>query len=265
MLSNLNRKLFLIGFLSFTLFSCNKELDLYEKTKQHCRENMEFTCAETLGEFYFKGILNGTEFCISKGINDYWMLNDITTISVTPTENPVLNQEIPIISSFYSFGFYPPIKDHWNGLSEDFSPRVYIQTPYIQDTVIYSPTEYLDRFIKAGDLILRDGDMDEADGFNFQISWGCVLLPGYDHYYEEDPYKIPVAGEIITPSRGFQKNSVFRVSEFKKTVLPDFFVYDITFEISCDLYRGSDSTDRKFFGRLEEGEFKTQVLLTRDG
>ncbi len=259
------KKLFFNLFITISLLSCREDLDLYEQSLKYCKENIEFTCTEPHGEFFFKGKLNGKDFCVSKGVNDYWVLNDIGTETVTLTSNPVLSPDVTPQSSYFNFGFYPPIMDNWNGILEEFAPSVYIYTPSVLDTTVLKASKYIDKFIQEGNLKLRDKNTDKYSGFHFVISWGCVMLPGYEYYLEKDPTRIPVVGEGITPSTGVQKNSVFRVTSFEKKVTPDFIIYDITFEISCDLYYGSDSTDNGYFGRLEDGVFKTQVILSRTG
>jgi hypothetical protein len=261
----MKKPLFLFCAILF-LFSCEEEVpDLQERSIQYCKDRISFTCVEPLGEFYFKGTLNGTEFCVSYGVEDYWMQNAVGTETVTSTANPNLTPDATPQSSFFGFHFFPPIIDNVNGLSKEFAPSVYIYTPFILDTTVYSAGEYLERFIHQGDLVLRDIYTDKYSGFKFTIAWGCAFLPSYDYYYQKDPSRIPAVGVGLTPSAGKQKDAVFRVTEYTKTVTPDFDIYDITFEIECDLYYGNSSKDRTYFGRLENGVFKTQVVLERGG
>ena len=261
----MKKPLFLFCAFLF-LFSCEEEVpDLPQRSIQYCKEYIEFTCVEPLGEFYFKGALNGTEFCISNGINDEWMSISVFTETVTSTAKPNLTPDATPQSSFFNFGLYPPIMDNWNGLMKEFAPYIDIRTPSVLDTTVFSAGEYLERFIKEGDLVLRDIYTDKYSGFKFTIGWGCAFLPSYDYYYQKDPSRIPAVGVGLTPSAGKQKDAVFRVTEYKKTITPDFEILDITFEIECDLYYGNSRKDRTYFGRLENGIFKTQGVLERGG
>ena len=243
--------------MCFLFFACKKELTLDEKSQKYCDENMEFTCTEPLGDFYFSGKINGEDFCVSADVDGYWMQNGIGTGTTTSTSDPTLSPGATPFGSFYNFGFVPPIID--NRATEDFAPFVTIWTPFIRDTTIYPDIEYFKRFIKEGDLTLWESDKDRSTGFYFSIAWNCVLLPGYDYYKETRPLAIPVVGNTLTPSFGKQDNAVFRISELKISGVPGFRVYDITFEIECDLYY--DGTNGKYFGRLEDGIFKTQVVM----
>jgi hypothetical protein len=61
-----------------------------------------------------------------------------------------------------------------------------------------------------------------------------------------------------------EDNLVFRVSEFEKIATDETITYNITFEIECNLYYQNPGLDYDYYGRLTEGVFKTQVVLTKD-
>ncbi len=87
------------------------------------------------------------------------------------------------------------------------------------------------------------------------------MFPGYDYY--ENRNKIPVVGERLTPVVGEQSNVVFRVSEFERVETFNLIHYDITFEVECDLYFGSDSRLYDYFGRLDDGVFRTKFSVPK--
>jgi len=102
---------------------------------------MVFRCEPiTAAEMYFTGKLNGEDFCVSVPNEDYWQVNGIATTSSTSTANPTFSSDSPIISTFYEIGIYPPIFDNYYGLTEDFHPRVIINTPEIKEDTIYNGT-----------------------------------------------------------------------------------------------------------------------------
>jgi hypothetical protein len=142
-------------------------------------------------------------------------------------------------------------------------PWIFLQTPSIIDTTVHKPSEYFNRFIKKGDLALRDKTIDKTDGFYFSINWQCLPLKAYlDEYKNTWPPRTPTVGNQITPTTGKHKKSpVFRISELEITETSDFKIYDITFEISCDLFYGGQEDNFRHYGRLEDGVFKTQVVL----
>ena len=250
----------LLSLISLVFITCKKEEPtIREKTEKYCNENMEFTCSETLGEFYFSGKINGKDFCVSADVNGYWVDNGIYTETTTPTTDPTLSPNASPYATFFNFSFAPPLIDYQ--ATADFAPTVTIKTPFILDSIIYPEIEYFNRFIKEGDLTLRDKDMGKDSGFDFEIVWGCTFLPGYDYYKETRPLAIPGVGIGLTPSTGKQENAVFRISELKISGVPGYRVHDITFEIECDLYYWDSTFDYRYYGRLEDGIFKTQVVM----
>ena len=247
------------------LNSCKKELDYYEQSRLYCKDGMQFNCTGPLNSHYFKGELNGTEFCVSDSASGYRALNGVGTETITSADDPRLLPGAIPTSSFYRISFNPPIKYKQIGIAEDFVPYVYIETPYINDTMVLKASEYIEKFYHAGDLPIRDNAKDKYSGFNFVITWGCVMLPGYQYYHDKNPYQIPSVGELLTPANGKQDNFVFKITELKKTVYQDIITYDITFQISCTLYYGNQKANDNYFGRLEDGIFKTQIILPKDG
>lgn len=242
--------------------SCRKEQDYYEQTKQHLRENIQFDCETPMGESFFSGKVNGQDFCVSDKVENYWMSNSIYTSTQTSAQNPTTTIGQNYSTVGYSLGFFPPIKDNYNGIRKEFAPFVVIYSTSVIDTNLVKPSEFIERFFQVGDLTLRKEFIDSNSGYYFGIGWSCVLLPGYQHYASTSPTAIPQVTEYLTPCNGPQDNATFKVVEFNKTVKQDKIIYDITIEISCLLYYGSSNTDKTYYGTLEDGVFKTQIVLS---
>ncbi|MCC6459257.1 MAG: hypothetical protein IT260_02225 [Saprospiraceae bacterium] len=253
-----NWKIFTLGFLG--CLACNKMPDLYEESVKYCKDNFVITCTEPIGMLYFTGLINGSRLCVSEGIDDYWMQNGIAIESVTSTQYPVLSPDTPEQSTFYTLGFYPPIFDNLNGILTEFAPYISIDSPHVSDTTHYTQHYYIEKFFKKGDLALRNKFADQYSSYNFSISWTCVMQPGYRYYYNKNPAMIPSVIGQISPSFGIQHNSSFRISDFSKSISGNWINYDITLQITCDLYY----KDRSYYGRLENGIFKTRITLPAD-
>lgn len=248
-------------FVATALFSCEKDLNLDERSMLYCRENIILACSEPKGERFFSGKINGMGFCVSEGVEHYWVQNGILTGFFTSTQNPVLSPGATPAYSAYRFAFYPPVIDGYNGLIKELAPYVQLQTPAIKDSNIMKASEYIEKFIKKGDLKLRSLNADQYSGFDLFIGWRCTMRPGYNYYYQKNPERIPSVGIGLTPWHGLQNDAIFRVSTFEKIETPESVTYNITFEIECDLYYADSDADYAYYGRLTDGIFKTSVTL----
>lgn len=251
----------IIGIFLFT--TCSKEnLSIYEQTEEFCADNMIFSCEdEILGEVYFKGEINGEKFCISSPNNNYWYYNGIGVNSTSSISNPTNNSNTVGTSTFFDFSISPPIYDNVTGISKDFSPKINISTPWISDTIIHPDTYYLDKFVKEGNLQLKTSANESFSGWNFRINWSCVLLPGYSHHKSIDELVVPTIGKYISPSGHPQDDLVFKISDVEIERVGNISTYYITFLIECDLYYEGLYHKNEFYARLEDGEFKTKLVV----
>lgn len=255
----MKKQLFPLFYL-LCLFSCKEEeLSNVEKSKIYCRENMVFECTNatdlTRYTSWFKGNLNGDDFCVIDSSNRYKVYYGIGTETITPAESPVYTPGLTPSASFFGIYFSPPIKNNFAGILEEFKAFVILSTPRLKDTVLEKRSMYIERFLKKGNLNLLTPDTDKYSAFDFDISWGCALLPGYDYYYNKNEYRIPTVAQHLSPKYGKQKNVVFRISELHKEVFDFHTTYDITFDISCSLYY----EDGDYFGELKNGVFKIKM------
>ncbi len=260
---------FFILLLGLSLLSCKKEKTLLEQTWERCWDDMQFTCDGIRGEFFFSGTINDQSFCVSTFPGDYEMENRVWTITFTPAEDPSFMPGQPFAYSYLNFVMSPPVVyvvGNGEVFPEEFFPTVSLGTPVIEDSIIHPLEDYL-TFVKPGDLPLCTGESLSSDclanTFRFNIHWFCFTTA--DPSESIDPYNIyktiPAATPDLTPGYVRQK-PIFRVTEFQIDETPFSKIYNITFEIECDLVYKS-GFDIKLFGRLEDGVFKTQVVIPK--
>lgn len=257
---------FIITLIFFLiLFSCQKEEPTTrEISAKYCHDNMEFTCDDSPDdEIFFKGKINGEEFCVSVPHRRFQALNGVAVTSTTSTDTPILTNDAPIIGSFYSLGIYPPIFDNFNGIVRDFQPFIILETPKIADTTVYTAQTYIEDYLKKGVLPLRTNDGDKATTFDFRIAWSCAYRPGYYYYVNKYPGRVPVIGMGVSPSYGSSPNAQLELIEFIKKETHESIKYFLTFEIECDLYQGNKYYKGDYFGKLEDGVFKTIIEILK--
>lgn len=238
---------FILLFLLIIVSSCKEELTIEQESLNQCRELIEFTCSEITSNSFFSGTMNGIDFCVSDGSDGYSQFNVISRSFTTNTDGGSKSEEL----SGFNFGFSPPAV----ASIEPLKPDVSILTPMVKGAAL-KPHEYIDRFVKMGDLELRDKNKDRTSGFTFYIWWGC-------EFSDEENRLEYISTSLSTTNSTLSDNTVFKVVNLKKETLPDFHFYDITFEIECDLYWADIEGEKKKFGRLENGVFKTEVLVPR--
>lgn len=247
--------------------SCKNEdrpLSTREQTLANCMNDMVFTCdSSDLGNVYFKGKINGQDFCVSYPNNEYWYYNGIATQTVTSVDNPILNSGGSHISTFYDLSISPPIFDHAIGIPRDFSPRVQISSPSTLDSTAFKGIYYLEKYFKEGNLTMRNPSIDKFNGWDFSISWGCVWIPGYGYYKEKDELNVPFENLWLSPIVESQNDMVFEISNLNIGNDLTNIYYDVTFKIECDLFFRDRIEGKPFYGRLEEGEFRTQIVVEK--
>lgn len=229
---------------------------------EYCRAGMEWACTRDEGdESYFEGWINGQHFCVSGPSGGHYVGNSVgTSYSTTgPTLNPEIDEPN---GSFFGFSFIPPFMDGQTEVTEEFSPRVIIRTPWIRGAEIHPPTRYLDEFVKEGEYPLPTRWDRPGDDFYFHISWSCVHRPGIGYYQRNSPTRIPTLSVLLTTAGGPPGLHTFRIAEVTKWEDPFAATYRITFEVSCDLYYfGGGSVE--YYGRLEDGLFRTVFTIQK--
>jgi len=254
----MKQSFFLLTFGAILLIAaCGKEeYNLLKVSEQYCRDNMVFSCEEDPdAEIYFRGKLNGEEFCISVPQGNYFALNDVFTTSTTAVGEEQ-NASTPLTGSFYRMSIRPPIFDNLNGITRDFAPVFTLDSPTIRDSVVYSAEYYLDEYFQEGELPIRKDGEDDTEGFRFFISWSTVLRPGYEHYQRKNPAMIPVAGMGISPTFGPANHAKLELTEMEKRVTPEGYRYYFTFKMDADLFYLCQYFAGDRFGTLADGEFR---------
>lgn len=264
-------KLFCALCLSIlVLHSCKKdEYDVRYASAEYCHQNMVFTCdLDEDDPCFFIGKLNGDDFCLSATPgNDVlvynFILNGVATTSVTSTETPTLSGDTPVVGSHYLLSIRSPIQYNLNGITGDFRPYIHIETPMILESEVFSDQYYIEEYFKEGILPLRTNYSENTEGFNFFIGWGCVYLPGYDHYYKIDPMRVPSTGTGLGPNFGPSPDSRLELVEMVKRETDEFIQYYLTFEVECELYYGGNYFRGEYFGHLTDGVFETIIQLDK--
>lgn len=254
----MNRCISLLFFVAIILIStCGKEeYDVRKASEQYCRDNMVFKCEDDPdAEIYFRGKLNGEEFCISVPQDGYFASNGVATTSTTSVEEGY-NADTPLTGSFYRMSIRPPIFDNLNGITRDFAPVFTLDSPTINDTVAYAPEYYLDEYFQEGELPIRKDGEANTEGFRFFITWSTVLRPGYDHYQRKDPFMIPVVGMGISPTFGPANHAKLELTEMEKRETLEGVRYYFTFKIEAELFYLCQYFSGDRFGALENGEFR---------
>lgn len=250
----------LVLIFIFNLSCKKKEKSILKQTQEYCADNIIFSCNQIpQGDIFFKGKVNGNDFCISYTIDDYWYRNTIGIESTSSTFTPNLNPNSPVNSTNLSFVLSPPIYDNVVGISKDFQPSIRIRTPSIKsDSILTTMSFFLDEFVKEENLTLRDSKIDKFQGWYFGISWSCVFIPGYEHYKKKDELYVPKVDSHLSPTTGRQgDNTFFKIKEVNLDRDGNISTYYITFEIECDLYFHNGD----YYGRLDDGEFKTKIII----
>lgn len=251
----------LLPFLSFAtillISACDKEeYDVRKASEQYCRDNMVFSCEDDPdAEIYFRGKLNGKEFCISIPQGNYFAHSAVATTASTAVDEEY-NANTPLRGSFYRMAIRPPIFDNLNGITRDFEPVFTLDSPMINDAVVYAPEYYLDQYFQEGELPIRKEGEEATEGFRFFITWSTVLRPGYEHYKRKNPAMIPVVGMSISPTFGPASHAKLELTEMQKRATPEGFRYYFTFKMDAELFYLCQYFAGDRFGTLEDGEFR---------
>lgn len=254
----MKRFFFLLTFVAILLIAaCGKEeYNVLKVSEQYCRDNMVFRCEEDPdAEIYFRGKLNGEEFCISVPQDNYFAVRGVATTSSTLVGEEY-NTNTPVLGSFYRMSIRPPIFDNLNGITRDFAPVFTLDSPTINDSIVFPPEYYLDEYFQEGELPIRKDGEETTEGYRFFISWSTVLRPGYEHYQRKDPAMIPVAGMGISPTFGPATHAKLELTEMEKRVTPEGYRYYFTFKMDAELFYLSQYFAGDRFGTLEDGEFR---------
>ncbi|MEO6190441.1 MAG: hypothetical protein ABIO44_08865 [Saprospiraceae bacterium] len=252
---------YLIIFFFFV--ACTKEnsdLELYKKSQCECAKNINLDCTEDplFNDYYFKGTINNKSFCIqsSRYTNSNGFGVKFGPVSPFEPFNPANSN---IQNSFYQISLTPPVKDNNNGLYEELAPIINIQTPYVYDSIGRDPQFYLDKFFNLGEYKLESKSNKRASSYLFNISWGCVLKPGYEYYKHIDPFRIPAVGVTLSTLPGVQKNSKFIIQKSELSEENGGLFLELEIEIECDLYFDDSYLSYQYYGRLANGIYKTRV------
>ncbi len=241
--------------------SCQKDDYLkFFDLKYECTKSMEFSCGGITSDQYFKGTINGKEFCVSHS-SKYKNLTGIYTGGTTTFPFEFDPNEFGRVGLV--FKFQPETTQHptssCDGVDMSLAPSIDLWSPYVIDSTIPPMKQLMNEFISTGEKKIRS--KDNPNGFMLSINWTC----GDTTYYEGfDRRTDCIQGGIGTgiEKLNSKKNRLF-ISDLKITETLDFYIYDITFEIDAELFSTDKYRNTYHYGQLEDGIFKHRAFIEK--
>ncbi|GAB4259597.1 MAG: hypothetical protein Kow0027_27020 [Saprospiraceae bacterium] len=241
--------------------SCQKDdyLEFYD-LKYECTKSMKFSCEGITSDQYFKGIINGKEFCVSHG-NKYKDLTGFYTGGTTTSPFEFDPSEFGRVGLV--FKFEPEVNQNpttiCDGVDMSSVPSINLWSPYVIDSTIPPMKQLMDEFISIGEK--KFWTKDDSNGFRFFINWTCgdtTYYEGFDRRTDCIQGGFGTGGKKLNP----QKNRIV-ISDLHITETPDFYIYDITFEINAELFSTDKYRNTYHYGQLEDGIFKHRAFVEK--
>lgn len=258
---------FALIILSSIIVFCEKDSsNFYWKTMNEagCRCINSYFPSCTLSDKatinFFKGKINGYEVCFAEGFEGYKFISSSVQSATLP-----VNQEFdPNKSDESRFGFslLPPFDYDDNISITDLLPHFLLYTPGLTGNTT-SGHVILDSFLRKDINLPLSVKGLISDGWVFQLVYYCRLnAEEISKLVSNNENYIPAGVQVvIAPAEINSNNYHFKLIELNKETSSDFYTYNLTFEIECDLLQVGSN---KPFGRLENGVFKTAFILPRD-
>ncbi len=237
--------------VSYPISSFENAVEIYRKASfKNALEKMHFTCAKETRDTYFKGKINEVDFCISHDVNGYGKIYGVYNISQTSASNPTLTPNSLKKGSLFMMDLGPSIFDNYNGIVQEFSPWVYINTPITTDTTLTTEKHI---------AVFQIGPIDINKGFEFIIGWTSIFLPSYDFYKQKSSGIVPQAQISLLP-KFTKKEHHFDLVSLEKRKQNRKIHYRFVFEIACELHSNTDSKIA-YYGELKDGEFVYELEI----
>ena len=263
-------KLILLLPIALLAVTCSKDRDpieeAIEESKERCYKDISLTCSGALTNSYFKGKINGQEFCVSADVDGYLSRNGLGTQGIVEVGNGpvVIDPQKDASGYLFTFAIQPRLIQIGDEgalyYEKEFLPGVWINSPIIKSSEAIAPTKLIDSLIFVGDrTLVKEAHFLEPETFTFVIDWQCDQLypnriPERYNLYE---HRVSVG---YSPQGRKKENYTFKIVEFEREEFLFSVKYTVKFNIECDLFNGDN---RKFVGRLTEGEFRTEFALLK--
>lgn len=246
----------LIVFITCNLFylsSCKKlsyaEMDMINY--QLAQDSMELDeCMDLAIDFYFKGKINGKEFCYFHGENGYRAYSTGGYRIITEGPELIISSSGPVdTSSNEGTGVYLVF-----GLNNELQ---HLQETFLFTTPFFpfntSVVDIADSTLKIGTLPLASDVTSIYNGFNLNLKIPYKANPDLDGFTT-----------FLVESRfGEQDTSRLEIIFLEKTEEDDDYVYyDIELEVECNLYH-NERYGGGLYGRLEEGILKMRLKVIK--
>jgi hypothetical protein len=243
------RSLFIILSCLVVITSCQKEgriwpdrikiedIEVHENLLRSHQKN----CDKFTSGPHFKGALDGEEFCIFDGIDDYEQYQQIS--SVFFTSGPEVGPNDSLSRYRLEWGFKRKF-DPQNNVKK-YAHAILIS---LEKTDNLSISGFIDKYIQVGDLKLKRAEIP--------FSYDPELLDGFVISYEWT--KTGFTNRAVTSSiRLDPEEAYLRCTKLVKERTPEGYHYSMEFEMRCKLYFGLGSP--YYFKTLDYGKMVVEL------
>ncbi len=214
----------------FSTLTCQKEeLNYYMGALRDCMTESKKNMPPETGREYVSCRINGKKLLISDGFDNYQQYNVLGSTFVT--SGPILSPDDSVFQYIIKIGFRQPGKPgaSWDKDSDQFFLMLNTKNNL-------SPVEYIDQYIKVGDLKLKKylnwetNDPELLDGI--EMSYWCTCdcsQNGYDK-----------GSTIGFTSIYREQNGFLRCTDKQRTDLGDKVFYHLEFEFEYECHIKED-------------------------
>lgn len=227
--------LFLL-FFSFLMLRCkeeNPDRELFSDDSWACYEQTAFECSGITATTFFKGKLNGAEFCINEGENNYVTRNFIADTPPVSRTGVIAGISMELVPNNF-FDFYKPE----------------IQINYYAGGK-YSQQEIVDNILKPQELpiITALDDIFVISGITLRMSISCP---------DDNPGSQNSKSGLPFNTFGPQSDATFVIKKVDVSETATEKIYQVTAEMRCKLYKG-----KRFWRELTDATFSTEIRVKK--
>jgi hypothetical protein len=254
----MNKKIILLALLIITMviYSCKKEpvstpiVDPNSKYEKAFTET-NFDCKQDVdASNYFKGKLNGKEICYYDGIDYHRVVNKLQYKFITNKPEFFVNGKDP--NAKYGYVLYLGFD---NFLLEKDKNAFAIESNFTQKDSLLG--EYIEKNFAEGKT-LNILDKFNSGGFPYDTKEGYIIEL-FCVASAANSTNAAVYTSVSTVAGGQSKDSYFKVSSLKKRLILGATVYDIKFDLKCELYKNWRENP-ELYGILE-GQYVCQIEI----
>ena len=258
------KKIFFILLALSISNSCKKDdAHPFYNLQYQCTKALKFSCDGISSDQYFKATIKGQEFCVS----DDDLYNNLTTYFTRGTSSYPFEIDPNKFSGVgLSFLFYAKKPEHSTvtcaGVPTNYLiPKIALSTPALEsaDSTLPAIKTLMDEFISLGEKEWEN--KENQNGWRLSITWNCgdtTYYAGFDRRTD------CIQGWIHNGSTERKnKNDKLVITDLQITETPFYLIYDITIELTVDLYAEDRNGDSFYYGRLKDGVFKHRAIVDK--